>query len=137
MPRFGVTGFALVLAGLVFGSERPPAASWSFDRPGGTDEIRGFQKFVPGIAGQGLRFDGQTTAVVRAAAWAPRLGGGFSIEAWVAIQTYPWTWCAVVNQEKDRKEGYFFGIDPEGCFGLHLPVDGQWQESRSDVRLPL
>jgi len=35
------------------------------------------------------------------------------------------------------KRGYFFGIDPEGRFGLHLAVDGKWQESKSDVKLPL
>lgn len=137
MRRFALIGFALVLIGLALAADRPPVASWSFDKGGEADEIRGFRKFVPGIAGQGLRFDGQTTTVVRAASKAPRLRGGFSIEAWVAVQTYPWTWCAVVNQEKDRKAGYFFGIDPEGRFGLHVAVDGQWRESRSTVRLPL
>ena len=137
MRRFALIGLVLVLAGPVFAPDKPPVASWSFDTGGRADEIRGFRKFVPGVAGQGLRFDGQTTTVVRPASKAPRLGGGFSIEAWVAIQTYPWTWCAVVNQEKDRKAGYFFGIDPEGRFGLHVAVDGQWRECRSTAALPL
>jgi len=137
MRRFVFFGFALVFVGMALAADKPPVASWSFDQVSGADDIRGFRKFVPGAAGKGLRFDGQTTAVVRGASEAPRLGGAFSIEAWVAIQTLPWTWCAVVNQEKDRKSGYFFGIDPEGRFGLHVAVDGQWRESRSTVKLPL
>ncbi len=137
MRRFALWSFAVLLAVPAFAADQPPAAYWSFDLGKGSDEIRGFQKFVPGAAGNGLRFDGQTTTVIRGASKAPRLGGAFSIEAWVAIQTYPWTWCAVVNQEKDRKAGYFFGIDPEGRFGLQVAVDDLWRESRSTVKLPL
>lgn len=137
MRRFVFFGFALVLVGLALEAGERPVASWSFDQGSSVDTISGFRKFVPGVAGNGLRFDGQTTVVVRNALKAPRLGNAFSIEAWVAVQTYPWTWCAVVNQEKDHKSGYFFGIDPEGYFGLHVAVDGQWRESRSTVRLPL
>ena len=118
-------------------ADKSPAASWPFDQGKGPDRIQGYHKFVAGIAGTGLRFDGQTTSVVRAAAKAPRLGDTLTIEAWAAIQTYPWTWCALVNQEKDRKAGYFFGIDPEGYFGLQLAVDGKWREFRSEARLPL
>jgi len=137
MHRFATLSFVVVFIGMALAADKPPVASWSFDRETGVDAIRGFRKFVPGVAGNGLRFDGQTTAVVRGASKAPRLGGAFSIEAWVAIQTYPWTWCAIVNQEKDRRSGYFFGIDPEGRFGLQLAIDGKWRESRSTVRLPL
>jgi hypothetical protein len=137
MRRLAILSFIVVLAGLAYAADKPPVASWSFDQETGVDAILGFRKFVPGVAGNGLRFDGQTTAVVRGASKVPRLGGPFSVEAWVAIQTYPWTWCAVVNQEKDRQSGYFFGIDPEGRFGLQVAIDGQWRESRSAVRLPL
>ena len=131
-------GFLTVLlVSLSLAAGKSPVASWTFDRAKAGDPIQGYSKFVPGISGTGLRFDGQTTSVVRAAARAPRLGDTFTVEAWTAIQTYPWTWCALVNQENDRKAGYFFGIDPEGYFGLQLAVDGKWQECRSDTRLPL
>jgi hypothetical protein len=131
-------GFLTVLfVSLALAADRPPAATWTFDQGKGSDQVQGYHKFVPGVAGTGLRFDGQTTSVVRAAAKAPRLGNSFTVEAWAAIQTYPWTWCALVNQERDRKAGYFFGIDPEGYFGLHLSVDGRWQEFRSGTKLPL
>jgi hypothetical protein len=126
-----------LLAGSLAAAERAPVASWSFDGDMGADVIRGFHKFVTGPAGDGLRFDGQTTVVVRAAANTPRVKGAFSVEAWVAIQTYPWTWCAVINQERDRRAGYLFGIDPEGRFGLQVAVDGRWEECRSSAGLPL
>ncbi|MCK7478381.1 MAG: LamG domain-containing protein [Candidatus Moduliflexus flocculans] len=112
-------------------AEKTPIASWSFDPGSAGDEVRGFQKIVDGVAGQALRFDGQTTAVVRPAAKMPRIGGAFSVEAWVALQTYPWTWCAIANQEKDRRAGYFFGVDPEGRFGLQVAV------GRRMARMPI
>jgi hypothetical protein len=125
------------LANAAFAADRPPVASWSFDQGAAGDEVRGFQKTVDGVAGKALRFDGQTTAIVRPAAKMPRIGGAFSVEAWVALQTYPWTWCAIANQEKDHRAGYFFGVDPEGRFGLQVASGGEWQECRSDVGLPL
>jgi hypothetical protein len=137
MRRLKILTLTGLLAISLAAAERTPVASWSFDGDMGADIIRGFRKFVPGTAGDGLRFDGQTTVVVRAAARMPRLEGAFTVEAWVAIETYPWTWCAVVNQEKDHRAGYFFGIDPEGRFGLQVAVDGRWQECRSSAGLPL
>ena len=137
MRRLQTLILAGCLANAALAADRPPVASWSFDQGAAGDELRGFHKFVDGVAGKALRFDGQTTAVVRAAAKMPRLSGAFSVEAWVAIQTYPWTWCAIANQEKDRRAGYFFGVDPEGHFGLQLAVNGGWQECRSGAGLPL
>ena len=127
----------LLLASAPLGAQRAPVANWSFDQGGDGDEIRGFRSFVPGVAGTGLRFDGQTTTVIRKAASVGRLGPAFWVEAWVAIQEYPWTWCAIANQERGHKAGYFFGIDPEGRFGLQLAVNGRWLESQSDIKLPL
>ena len=127
----------LLLASAPLGAQRAPVASWSFEQGKDADEIRGFHTFVPGVAGTGLRVDGQTTTVIRKAARMGRLGPAFWIEAWVAIQEYPWTWCAIANQEKGHKAGYFFGIDPEGRFGLQLAVNGRWQESQSDIKLSL
>ena len=91
MRRFAAFLSALALAGAAFGAEQTAAASWSFDKDDGSDLIRGFQKLDAGVSGRALRFDGQTTVVVRAAARAPRLDGAFTVEAWVALQTLPWT----------------------------------------------
>jgi len=137
MRRLKILTLAGLLTSSLLAAERPPVASWPFDGSTGADVIRGFHKFIPGAAGNGLRFDGQTTVVIRAAARTPRVRGAFSVEAWVALQTYPWTWCAVVNQEQDRRAGFFFGINPEGRFGLQVAAEGRWQECRSSAGLPL
>jgi hypothetical protein len=137
MRRLKILTLTGLLTSSLLAAERPPVASWPFDGSAGADVIRGFHKFIPGVAGNGLRFDGQTTVVIRAAARTPRVRGAFSVEAWVALQTYPWTWCAVVNQEQDRRAGFFFGIDPEGRFGLQVAAEGRWQECRSSAGLPL
>ncbi len=112
-------------------------ATWSFEKLEPGDQLLGFSRYLPGVTGQALRSDGQTTHLVRPAAQAPQLTGPFTIEAWVAIQTYPWTWCAIANQEKALKRGYYFAIDPNGHFGLHLSVNGRWIESKSTQSLPL
>lgn len=45
---------------------------------------------------------------------------GFTVEAWVALN-----WVPVVDQEEDRQEGFFFGIDAFGHIGLQASIDGQ------------
>ncbi len=135
--RTVIVKLASAVACLTIAAGAQTPAVWSFESIEAGDSLRGLYRYLPGVSGQALRFDGQTTHVVRAAASAPRLDGPFTIQATVAIQTYPWTWCALVNQEKDLKLGYFFGIDPNGHFGLHLAVGGKWHESRSDAPLPL
>ena len=112
-------------------------ATWTWEDIAPQDRLEGFHRFAPGVAGQALRSDGQTTHLIRPAAQAPRLDGAFTLEAWVAIQNYPWTWCAILNQEQNRQQGYSLSIDPTGHFGLHVAVSGEWIESRSDKPLPL
>jgi hypothetical protein len=113
-------------------------ARWSFDEgkgkavkdsiSGEVDGIRGNYWYEKGVKGKCLNLDGYTTHVVRAAEKAPRLGDGFTIEAWVAPQAYPWNWAGIVDQEKDQKEGFFFGVSANGNVGLGVAAisDGQW-----------
>src|SRR5580658_1958001 len=88
-------------------------AGWSFDDVSGgntrdavsgtEDKVEGFYKSVPGATGKGLRFDGYTTSVVRKAENAPKVRDAFSVSAWVALDTYPWNWVPVVDQEEDQQ----------------------------------
>ena len=55
----------------------------------------------------------------------------------MAIQTYPWNWVAIVDQEKDHHNGYYFGIDAQGRVGLQLSVWGTWETCVSQSRVPL
>lgn len=128
-------------------ARKGPAALWAFDdgtearsaldaATGLQDAIEGHFKFVPGISGTGLRFDGYTTRVIRKGNKAPRLGEAFTMEAWVAPAALPWNWCPVLSQEKDGLAGYSFGIGPHGEFGLRVSVRGEWRECLSRARIP-
>jgi len=127
-------------------AENNPAAWWEFNQGDAKTaldtasrneaSIGGNFSYVEGVRGSAIKCDGFTTRIVRRAADVPRLADGFTIEAWIAPQAYPRTWCAIVNQEKDRKAGYLFGIDALGRIGLHLAVDGKWYECTSNTAVP-
>ena len=141
---------ALVLASpVVLAQDRGPVARWTFDegrRPGPNvldsasglkDTIAGHYKFVPGVAGSGLQFDGYTTRVIRKANQAPRLGDSFTMEAWIALAALPWNWCPVLSQEEAGMTGVSFGVGPHGEFGLKVSVRGEWLECLSPIHLGL
>jgi hypothetical protein len=122
-------------------------AQWTFDDQRGNnvhESVSGHDspilnnyQWVKGVSGDGLKFDGFTTVIELAAKDAPKVGPGFTVESWVAIQSYPWNWVPIVDQHQDEASGYFFGIDAEGRLGLQLSVWGIWHICRSDVRVPL
>lgn len=124
-----------------------PLASWRFDEianhntfddaTGLQDKVQGRFQLVPGVSGNALKCDGFTTCVTRSAKHAPSLGDAWTIEAWVAVQAYPWGWCPIVAQREGRESGYLFGIDAEGHLGLHLAIKGQWHECTSERKLGL
>ncbi len=130
-----------------FAQSQGPVARWSFDQAtgptvrdeasGASDEVGGFYKYVAGVSGNGLRFDGYTTSIVRKAQNAPPLRHSFSVEAWIALSVYPWNWVPIVDQQKDQQAGYFFGVDALGHLGLQVDVDGVWQSLTSTAQLPL
>jgi len=122
-------------------------AQWAFDDQRGNvvhDSVSGRDnpimnnyQWVKGVSGDGLKFDGFTTVVELAPKDAPKVGPGFTVESWIAMQSYPWNWVPLIDQHQDEASGYFFGIDAEGRLGLQLSVWGIWNICRSDVRIPL
>ena len=124
-----------------------PLAKWSFNEAGGDtthdsagtsqDVISGFHKFVAGVSGQALQFDGYTTHIVRPAKQAPVPVREFTVETWVAMDAYPWNWVPVVDHELDNQAGYMFGVDPYGHIGLHASAGGIWQVLTSQRTIPL
>lgn len=101
------------------------------------DVVDGFPTLSEGVAGNALKFDGLSTHLTRPVDKVPALGDAFSFESWIALQEYPWNWAAILNQERDHKEGWFFGISGEGRLGLHVAKDGKWIECNSKSQLPL
>lgn len=122
-------------------AQKDPAMWWKFEQEKGRtttertgkikDKITGNFKYVGGVSGNGLKFDGFTTSIVRDAEKTPKLEDAFTIEAWIALGAYPWNWCPIVSQSEDGKLGYYFGIDSQGYFGLRGSVNSKWIECRS------
>jgi len=123
-----------------------PIAHWAFDDKsadevrdiisGAGDVLEGNFRYVAGISGSALKFDGYATVVRREAEAVPRLSDALTVEAWVAIAAYPWNWCAVVSQEKDKDAGYVFEIGPKGELRLRVYANGQSHECVYNERLP-
>jgi hypothetical protein len=114
-----------------------PLARWPFNDSAGADKIAGFYRFVPGVAGSALQFDGYTTSIGRPYKETPVPTGGFTVEAWVALDAYPWNWIPLVDHQRDHQAGYLFGIDAYGHIGLHAAVSGGGQVLTSTARVPL
>lgn len=101
-------------------------------------ELGGSWSYVPGVSGDALRFDGYTTRMTVKAPQDETAGrNGFTLEAWVALNTYPWNWVPVIDQEDARQEGFFLGIDAFGHVGLGASIDGEWQQVTTAKALPL
>jgi hypothetical protein len=151
-------GVGLLVAGVAAGggarAEDALVAHWTLDEERGRvaldsasgteDAIGGFVERLSGVSGRGLRFDGATTHVRREAARAPTLNGAFTIEAWVALQAYPWNWTALVEQAGteipdrpgEREPRVFLGVDDHGRVGLKVAVEGAVRECVSTSPLP-
>ena len=145
---FFFTGAILMLFALCANAQDPSlVAKWSFDGNSGRtardsvkgvdDMIEGQVKYVAGVTGNGLRFDGYTTTVLRMADKAPKLANAFTVGAWGALNTYPWNWVPIVDQEEFKQVGFLFGIDAFGHLGLQVSVDRVWRTVVSSCHLPL
>jgi hypothetical protein len=131
----------------VSGQNNGLVAHWSFENTQGkvtvdsvtntNDKVEGYAKYLPGVSGTGLRFDGYTTGVVREGKKAPRLKDAFTVEAWVALNTYPWNQAPIVDDEADQQVGYALGIDPLGHVSLQVSVDRVWETLTTAAQLPL
>jgi hypothetical protein len=137
----------LFFLALSHGQTRQPVAEWKFDETDGAvardsvsgedDAITGIFRHVDGISAHGLRFDGVSTVVTRKAKMAPHLTNGLTVDAWLAVDVYPWNWVPIVDHRSEEQAGYYFGIDSFGHVGLMLAVNGQWWTLFSTAQVPL
>jgi hypothetical protein len=141
--------FAVALGALsarIFAQVPAPVMSWSFDETTGDSaaetmhhadgKLSGVYRHVAGLAGDALRLDGETSGVQVKGATVPALTS-FTIEAWIAIDHYPWNWAPIVDQRKEEKAGFLFGIDSFGHLGLQAEINRSWQVLTLDQQLPL
>jgi hypothetical protein len=121
--------------------------SWSFDAESDEalrallaengDHLQGLWRRVPGVKGSALAFDGYTTGIWRSAADVPRLGGAFTVSAWVALDSYPWNWVPIVDQSEFQQVGYSVAIDAFGHVGFGAAIKGVWRQLTTEEELPL
>jgi len=122
-------------------------ASWTFDNLSSkvfSDEkvdkgysISGNYKVVQGVSGNSIRMDGFTTQVRSNNYNTEDLEHAFSVEAWIALATYPWNWSPVICQNDKERSGFYFGIGPRGEAGLFVSVNGEWHRCISKDRIDL
>lgn len=142
-PRFSRTLLrATVLVTLLLGSDwlvAIHAATWTWRyQPGDSARIQGFATAGPSfLGGESLRTDGRTTIVSVRAADVPTLGGGFSIEAWVAPQEYSWNRTAIANHGAAEAAGFFLGFNDVGAVVFSVATTAGWQTLTTTERLPL
>ncbi|MCD6333242.1 MAG: LamG domain-containing protein [Bacteroidales bacterium] len=91
-----------------------------------TDTIEGNFSMTEGMSGQGLRFDGFTTRIIRKNEFLPKPGDEFTIEAWLALVQYPLNWCPVITTESNEIKGYRLMIGPYGQVSFETAISEQW-----------
>ncbi len=127
---------------------KPTAVKWSFKSDQGSDprdeisgalgKIEGKYKYVPGVSGDGLRLDGYTTSMTVSRSDVPSPGtDGLTVEAWLALDTYPWNWVPLVEQESQHQAGFSLGVDAFGHVAFGVSINGQWHAAISTATLPL
>ncbi len=127
---------SLMKVACVSAAENIPETYWSFNE-GGNHGITGYVTPVPGVQSSALKFDGFTSRVTPSTAGSMNIANGFTVECWIAPQEYSWNWTGIVDQEKDHKEGFSFGINHVGQVGLGLAINGEWQTFLSRDPVPL
>jgi hypothetical protein len=137
----------LLSATSTFAQTEGAVAQWSFEEStkgqvhdsivGVEDELKGFYKRVKGVSGNALRFDGYTTSIWRKPENVPIITASLSVEAWVAVNTYPWNWVPIVDHRMGEEAGYFVGIDSFGHVGIQARVNDKWQVLASKAQIAL
>jgi hypothetical protein len=123
-----------------------PAKKWSLNKAFGesaayTDDSAGEEEseieglsvtYKKGVSGSALVFDGYYTAITQYR--NPEINDQLSIDAWLALDVYPYNDAPVVHQsQKTGEKGYYFGIDPYGYPFMRL----NGSEVKSKEKLPL
>ncbi len=130
-------GFLLFILICLNSHAQTPIQYWNFDNSTTTDSLIGEMNYIDGIQGKALVFDGYNTEVIRKVNTPGTLGESFTISAWVAPQEYSWNLSAIINQQKDFKSGYFFGINHVGKLVGSIAIGSEWKTCISDESLPL
>ena len=92
-----------------------PVAWFRFDEGKGdftSESIGGAESVITGhkslwkkgMSGTALQFDGYNTTIMIEGDKAPEISEAITLESWVVIGAYPWSWCPIVQQADDVPE---------------------------------
>ena len=128
-------------------SEREEICWWSFDEDSENsvldqsrqvkDLVYGNHAYVPGIHGKAIKLDGFRTYIKRDHYNSAKPAAAFTVESWVALASYPWSWSPVVDCSYPKIKGFFLGIDREGHVGFRIAAGSSWYEAVTVKKLPL
>ncbi|MCP4452135.1 MAG: LamG domain-containing protein [Planctomycetes bacterium] len=128
-----------------FGTE--PIYWWSFDQDGEKsvldqiqkkkDPVYGNHAYVPGVQGKAIKLDGFRTYIRRDRDGSEPPAGAFTVESWIALASYPWSWSPVVDCSTPKIKGFFLGVDPTGHVGFKMAAGSAWYEAITEETLSL
>lgn len=153
---FAVPVWALLLVGLILISADAQEQTdsnaanvlcrWSFDRDDKDsafddvskkkDAVFGNVAYVPGVHGKAIKLDGFRSYIRRNKNSAEPTGA-FTVESWVALAGYPWSWAPVADCSSARKRGFFFGIGREGQVRFQVAAGSVWHQATTVKKIPL
>lgn len=137
MKRISIIVWIVFLGGFSSGLEaQEPVLYWNFEQmeektaievvSGKKNILEGNFEVTAGVKGRGLRFDGFTTCLRHDLKDVVGPGDEFTVEAWVALGSYPWNWCPILTTEADGIRGYRLMLGPLGQVSLQGAVGEQW-----------
>jgi len=101
------------------------------------DSVYGSFEYVEGIDGKAVKLDGFRTFIKKDLDDVSIPEGAFTVESWIALASYPWSWCPVLDCSYGEIRGYFFGIGPQGHVSFRIAAGNSWQEVTSSKAIPL
>ena len=120
---------------------------WSFEEKRGNvvidkaqrkeDPVYGPFDYVPGVQGRAIKLDGFRTYIKRDRLGSTEPSGSFTVESWIALASYPWSWAPVLDCSSPPFRGFFFGIDSEGRIGFKIASGSAWYDAVTTDRIPL
>jgi hypothetical protein len=148
-----VCGWALFLIGFTIPSSYASESSeseticwWSFDTTSEDsvideigqkkDSVYGPIEYVPGIYGKAIKLDGFRSYIKRNQN-SVKTEGAFTVESWIALASYPWSWAPSVDCSYPKIKGFFFGIGPEGHVSFRIAAGSSWYEATTQKKILL
>jgi hypothetical protein len=133
-------------------------AQWSFDNRNANNQteesiskkkylFEGYYDAVNGIKNRSWKLDGYSSVLKGEPIFINENIKTFNIEAWIALQSYPWNWSAMINQgvryqtEELKNDSvsydFFFGVNALGQLGFKIKLNGELFSCVSSQKLPL